>query len=98
VAVVAAMAAYLVIFGRRLVTPRVEQPRTLRILPIRGAAGAKLLYLGWRALAPFVLAAAPCVGRAPEPARLAMVVLGIAAVGWIVASAVVRVQSTEKPS
>jgi len=76
----AGMAAYTVLLARRLVRPPVERPRLLRILPFPAGAPAraKLVYLGWRALAPLALGLAPAVARAPAPLLLAALGAGLA--------------------
>jgi hypothetical protein len=82
-----AMAAYLVVMGRRLARPPVERPRLLAVLPLgRGLiARGKLAFLTWRAvwvaLVPVV-----AVARAPELGlRVAIVVVPAWLVAWILA-------------
>jgi hypothetical protein len=83
ITIVAGLALYLAIFGRRLARPTIEQPRLLGLLPVpRAAVGrAKWAFVLWRALF-VVAAAAPCVWRASDRAGLALI-LGVALVAAV---------------
>ena len=89
-----AMAAYTVLLARRLGRPPVERRRLLRTLPFPdgAAARAKRVYLGWRALAPLVLALAPAAIRASTPLALALALAaaGLAAATFLLGVLVMR--------
>jgi hypothetical protein len=91
-AVVAALAAYIVLTARRLTIPPTEQPRLLATLPIAPGtiARAKVAGVVWRAVWLAVVGGAPAVWRSPRPLFLALAIAAIAAMGAIVAAVTVR--------